>query len=93
MFSGCIVLPASKEIEAGSSSQGASPSAGKNTRGVLVPYRAWKCVPTAISSGGVDIPRSLCVICYDRSALSEGHKNYFKDWCLMNSQPTFLFLN
>ena len=19
-------------------------------------------------------------------------KNYFKDWCLMNSQPTFLFL-
>ena len=24
--------------------------------------------------------------------LSEGHKNYFKDWCLMNSQPTFPFL-
>ena len=24
--------------------------------------------------------------------ISEGHKNYFKDWCLMNSQPTFLFL-
>ena len=23
---------------------------------------------------------------------SEGHKNYFKDLCLMNSQPTFLFL-
>ena len=23
--------------------------------------------------------------------LSEGHKNYFKDWCLKNSQPTFLF--
>ena len=32
-------------------------------------------------------------ICYDRWILSEGHKNYFKDWCLMNSQPTFLFLN
>ena len=23
---------------------------------------------------------------------SEGHKNYFKDWCPINSQPTFLFL-
>ena len=37
-------------------------------------------------------PRSLVVICYDRSVLSEGHKNYFKDWHLINSQPTFLFL-
>ena len=36
--------------------------------------------------------RSLGVICYDRWVLSEGHKNYFKDWCVMNSQPTFLFL-
>ena len=36
--------------------------------------------------------RSLGVICYDRWVLSEGHKNCFKDWCLMNSQPTFLFL-
>ena len=36
--------------------------------------------------------RSLGVIFYDRGVLSEGHKNYFKDWCLMNSQPTFLFL-
>ena len=37
--------------------------------------------------------RSLGVICYDRWVLSEGHKNYFKDWCLMNSQSTFLFFN
>ena len=36
--------------------------------------------------------RSLGVICCDRWVLSEGPKNYFKDWCLMNSQPTFLFL-
>ena len=36
--------------------------------------------------------RTLGVICYDRWVLSEGHKNYFKDWCLMNLQPTFLFL-
>ena len=33
-------------------------------------------------NGGVDI-----------TEVSEGHKNYFKDECLMNSQPTFLFLN
>ena len=36
--------------------------------------------------------RSLGVSCYDRWVLSEGHKDYFKDWCLMNSQPTYLFL-
>ena len=51
MFSGCTVLPDSKETELGSSDQEASPSAGKNTGIVLVPCRAWKCVPTAISSG------------------------------------------
>ena len=34
--------------------QEVSPSAGKNTELVLVPCRAWKFVPTAIS-GGVDI--------------------------------------
>ena len=33
--------------------------------------------------------RFLCVICYDRWVLSEGHKNCFKYQCLMNSQPTF----
>ena len=27
----------------------------------------------------------LGVIYYDRWVLSGGHKNYFKDWCLMNS--------
>ena len=36
--------------------------------------------------------RSLRVICYDRRVLSAGHKNYLKDWCLMISLPTFLFL-
>ena len=53
-FSGSIVPPDSKETELGSSDQEASPSAGKNTGLVLVPFRAWECVPTAISSG-VDI--------------------------------------
>ena len=36
--------------------------------------------------------RSLGILCYDRWVLSEGHKNYFKDQCLMNSQFTFIFL-
>ena len=36
--------------------------------------------------------RSLGVICYERWVLSKGHKNSFKDWCLMDSQSTFLFL-
>ena len=36
--------------------------------------------------------RSMGVICYGRWVLSVCHKHYFKDWCLMNSQPTFLFL-
>ena len=25
-------------------------------------------------------------------SVDEGHKNYTKYWCLINSQPTFLFL-
>ena len=54
MFSGCTVPPDSKEAELGSSDQEASPSAGKNTGVVLVPWRVWKCVTAAIS-GGVDI--------------------------------------
>ena len=36
--------------------------------------------------------RPLGVIYYNR-VLSEGHKNYFMDWCLMNSQSTFLFFD
>ena len=47
VFSGCTVLLDSKETELGSSNQ----EAGKNTTIVLVPCHAWKCAPTAISSG------------------------------------------
>ena len=55
MFSGCTVPPDSKETELGSSDQEASPSAGKNTRVVLVPCSRMEVrSPTAIS-GGVDI--------------------------------------
>ena len=50
MFSGCTVPPDSKENELGSSDQEPSPSAGKNTRIVLVPCCTWKCVPTAVTS-------------------------------------------
>ena len=50
MFSGCTVLPDSKEAKLGSSDQEASPSVGKETGVVL----DWKCVPTAIS-GDVNI--------------------------------------
>ena len=46
--------PDSKETKLGGSDQEVSPSSGKNTGVVLVPCRAWKSVPTAIS-GGVDI--------------------------------------
>ena len=38
MFSGCTVLPDSKKTELGSSDQEASPSAGKDTGVVLVPF-------------------------------------------------------
>ena len=37
--------------------------------------------------------RSLDVICYDRWVLSENKKKYFKDQCLMISQPTFQILS
>ena len=83
--------PDSKKTELGSSNQEAPPSAGKNTGIVLVPCWAWKCAPIAISSG-VDISKDLGVFCSDRWVFSEGHKNYCKDWCLINSQSTFLFL-
>ena len=48
MFSGCPVLPESKETGLESSDQEASPSAGKNTGVVLESCCAWKCDPTAI---------------------------------------------
>ena len=46
--------PNSKESKLGSNDREASPSAGKNTVMVLLPCRAWKCLPTAVS-GGVDV--------------------------------------
>ena len=44
------------------------------------------------SSGGVDISEVPgCHLLWLMSS-QWGLKNYFKNWCLMNSQPTFLFL-
>ena len=36
--------------------------------------------------------RSLGLICYDGWVLCDSYKNYFDDWCLMNSHSTFLIL-
>ena len=55
MISGCTILPDSKETKLGKGNQEVSPSVRKNAREVLVPCRARKCVPTAIS-GGDHIP-------------------------------------
>ena len=54
MLSGCTVLLDVNKAELGSSDQELSPSAGRNTGIILVPYCTWKCVPTALS-GGVNI--------------------------------------
>ena len=53
-FSRCTAPPDSKETKIGSSNQEVSLSAGITTGIVLVPCRARKCDPTAIS-GGVDV--------------------------------------
>ena len=34
----------------------------------------------------------LGLICYDGWVLCDSYKNYFDDWCLMNSRSTFLIL-
>ena len=84
VFSGCTVPPDNKEAELGSSNKEASPSEGKNARVVLVPCSrmvVWIFL------------RSLGVICYGRWILSEGHKNYFKDWCLINPYLFLTYLN
>ena len=54
VFSGCTMLPDSKETKLGRGYQEASPLAGKNTGIVLVQCCTWKSDPTAIS-GGMDI--------------------------------------
>ena len=63
----------------------------KNRLEITLIPSIYTTTPTAIS-GGVDISEVAGVICYNTGVLREGHKNYFKDWYLINWQPTFLFL-
>ena len=71
------MLPDSQKTEIGSSKYETSPSAGKNN----VKHGS---VSLQLFPVGRKCPRSQGVICYDRQALHEGHKNYFKNLCLMN---------
>ena len=92
MFSGCSVLPDSKQTKLGSSDQEAS--ADKSTGTVLVPCPAWKCVPTAISSG-VDISKVPgCYLLQQKSShrTHRGSQKITSRIGVINSQPIFLFL-
>ena len=53
-----------------------------------MPCRAWKCVPTAFSSGVAisKVPAGVIV------TTERVTKNYFNNWCLLNPWPTFLYL-
>ena len=81
---GCSVPPDSIETEPVSSTLETSLLAGLNIWLVLELYPACKCVSKSIPSS-VDI-------CPDRWVYGEGIKNYLKDKCLIDSQPTFLIL-
>ena len=52
---------------------------------VLVPCCAWKCVSQLCM-----FLRLMDVIYYKKLVLSDGHKNCFKDWFLINSLTTWL---
>ena len=65
MFSGCTVLPDSKETKIGSIDQEVFPSAGKNNGVVLVPCHIWKCVST-VTFSGVNISKVPGFTCYNR---------------------------
>ena len=58
VFFGYTVLPDSKEIELESNNQEGSPSAGKNSRVVLVPYLHMEVHPYSFC-GGVDVSEVL----------------------------------
>ena len=92
VFSGCTVVPDSKETKLGISNQEASPTADKNTGVVLVPCLHMEVPPYCYFWWCGYFWGPWVSFFYNRWHLSEGHKNYFKDWCLIKSQPTFLFL-
>ena len=92
MFFGCTEPSDSKGTKLWNSNQEAFPSAGKNTGIVLVPRLLMEVHPYSSLWWCGYLYKSVGVICYDRWILSEDHKYYFKNWCLMNSHPTFLSL-
>ena len=84
--------PESKETEVESSDQKASPSPGTNTGVVLFSAIFVHGIMSLQLSLVVWIfLRSLGVVTTDQFPV-RCHKNHFKDSCLMNSQPAFLFL-
>ena len=91
-FRGFNASPDSKETNLGSSDQEAFPSLDKNTEVVILPCSRMKVMSLQLFLLVRIFLSSLGVICYNRWVLSEDHKNYLKDCCLLNSQPTFLFI-
>ena len=49
--------------------------------------------PVSITEPKRKVRRSLGVFRCKRRAVSEGHKNYFKDMSLIHSQPTYLVIH
>ena len=93
MFSGCNVPSDSNKTQLGSSDEEASPSAGKNTRVILVPY---SCMEVRNYSyfrrcGYFGGPLVSFVMADELPVRVT--KSHFKDWYLMKSQPIFLFLS
>ena len=82
------MLPYNKETKFVSCNQQASPSAGKYTRVVLVPCRAFKCFAIYISryfwSPSVSFVKT-------DDFWVRVTKSYLQDWSFVNSQLTFLF--
>ena len=69
----------------------ASPYAGKNTEVVLVPCSLLEVHPYSYFPWcGYFWSLSMSFATTDEFSV-DSHKNYLKDQCLMNSQPTFLF--
>ena len=63
---------------------------GREYQSLAVTYIALNFATTKIFNDPILFLSLLYIACllYIR-VLSESHKKYFKDWCLMNSQPNF----
>ena len=93
MFPVYTLPPDSKETGVGSRDQEAFSLAAEFTGVVLMPCHAMhRSMSLQLLLVMCIFPRSLGVIYYNRLVLSRDHKNYRIDWCLLNSQPTFLIL-